>query len=73
MPNKLFAYEVYKKSYALTQKTTFQKRFNLFYFIKLGIVGTVNLFLIMDIHDVMSVNYNWLSEATGDLGLPSNK
>ena len=40
--NKLSAYEVYKKSYALTQKTTFQKRFNLFYFIKLGIVGTVN-------------------------------
>ena len=40
---KLFAYEVYKRSYALTQKTTFQKSSNLFYFIKLGSVGSVNL------------------------------
>ena len=43
LSNKLFAYEVYKRSYALTQKTTFQKSSNLFYFVKLGIVGTVNL------------------------------
>ena len=41
MSNKLFAYKVYKRSYALTQKTTFQKSSNLFIFIKLGIVGTV--------------------------------
>ena len=43
LSNKLFAYEVYKRSYALIQKTTFQKSFNLFNFIKLGIVGAVNL------------------------------
>ena len=42
LSNKLFAYKVYKRSYALTQKTTFQKSSNLFIFIKLGIVGSVN-------------------------------